>query len=88
MKRNRRLMRVWLGSALVFGSLVLTSGASAMLTSAGGGGTTPKPVPVAANPGGFNWGIVAIGVAVVLVATAAVAVAQIARNRGRIAASA
>lgn len=87
MKRNRRLFRMWLGSAVAFSSLVLASGASAMLSSDTGGGTTTKPVPVAAGPGGFNWGIVAIAVAVVLVATAAVALSHITLNRGRLAAS-
>jgi hypothetical protein len=85
MKRNRRLLRIWLGSAVAFGSLVLVSGASAMLGPDGGGVTTTKPAPVG---GGFDWGFVAIGVAVILVAAAAVALTQVARNRGRVVASA
>ncbi len=88
MKRNRRWFRIWLTPAFGVVSLAFAASASAMMTGPGpGNSTVPSQPPVVAHPGGFDWGIAAIGAAVVLVAFAAFAFAVLTHNRGRLATS-
>ena len=89
-QHNTLKIKALLTGAVATISLALASAASAVNMNAADGGTAvahPAPVPVA-NPGGFNWGNLTIGVLVALgAALFVVAAVSVVRRSGRLAAS-